>query len=50
MLVPLIILLLVLGGCGAYYGQGRWGRGGGAGLLGALLLVLFLAYMLGLLH
>jgi len=31
MLLLLIILLLLLGG-GGYYGYGRWGYGGGAGV------------------
>ena len=43
MLLLIIILLLLLGG-GGYYGYGRWGYGGG---LGAILLVLLLAYLLG---
>jgi hypothetical protein len=48
MLILLIVLLLVLGGGGGYYGHSRWGYGGGAGIgLGAILLILLIAYMLG---
>jgi hypothetical protein len=49
MLILIIILLLVLGGGGGYYGHSRWGAGGGAGVgLGTILLILLIAYMLGL--
>jgi hypothetical protein len=48
-LILLIILLLVLGGGGGYYGHSRWGYRGGAGIgLGAILVILLIAYMLGL--
>jgi hypothetical protein len=48
MLILLIVLLLVLGGGGGYYGHSRWGYGGGAGIgLGTILLILLIAYMLG---
>jgi hypothetical protein len=51
MLLLIIILLLVLGGGGGYYGHSRWGYGGGAGIgLGTILLILLLAYMLGVFH
>jgi hypothetical protein len=51
MLILLIILLLVLGGGGGYYGHNRWGYGGGAGIgLGTVLLILLVAYMLGVFH
>jgi len=46
----LIIILLLLLGTGGYYGYGRWGYGGGAGVgLGTVLLVLLIAYLLGVL-
>jgi hypothetical protein len=49
MLILLIILLLVFGGGGGYYGHTRWGPGCGAGVsLGTILLILLIAYMLGL--
>ena len=48
MLILLIILLLVFGGGGGYYGHSRWGYGGVAGIgLGTILLILLVAYMLG---
>ena len=50
MLILIIVLLLVLGG-GGYDGYGRWGYRGGAGVgLGTVLLILLVAYMLGLFH
>ncbi len=49
MLILLIILLLVFGGGGGYYGHSRWGRSGGAGIgLNTILIILLLAYLLGL--
>jgi hypothetical protein len=51
MLILLIILLLVLAGGGGYYGHSRWGYGGGAGIsVGAILVVLLVAYMVGAFH
>ena len=51
MLILIIILVLVLGGGGGYYGHSRWGYGGGAGIgLGTILLILLIAYMLGIFH
>jgi hypothetical protein len=48
LILIVIVLLLVLGG-GGYYGYGRWGYRGGAGTgLGALLVILLVAYLLGL--
>ncbi len=50
MLILLIIVLLVLFG-GGYYGYGRWGYRGGAGVgLGTVLLILLVAYLLGIFH
>jgi hypothetical protein len=43
--------LLVFGGGGGYYGHGRWGARGGAGVgIGTILIVLLIAYMLGLIR
>ena len=51
MLILIIILVLVLGGGGGYYGHSRWGYGGGAVIgLGTKLLILLVAYMLGVFH
>jgi hypothetical protein len=42
---------VVLGGGGGYYGKSRWSYGGGAGIgLGTILLILLVAYMLGIFH
>jgi hypothetical protein len=51
MLILLIVLLLVLGAGGGYYGNSRWGYSGGAGVgLGTIVVVLLVAYMLGIFH
>ncbi len=51
MLILIIVLLLVFGAGGGYYGHNRWGPSGGAGVsLGTILLILLIAYMLGLFH
>jgi hypothetical protein len=51
MLILLIIVLLLLFGGGGYYGYGRWGYRGGAGVgLGTVLVILLIAYMLGIFH
>jgi hypothetical protein len=51
MLILLILLLLVFGLGGGYYGRSRWGNGGGAGIgVGTILVVLLVAWMLGVLH
>ena len=51
MLILIIILVVVLGGGGGYYGHSQWGYGGGAGVgLGTILLILLIAYMLGVFH
>jgi len=50
MLLLLIVLLLVFGVGGGYYGHSRWGYRGGTGIgLGTILLILLVAYMLGVL-
>jgi hypothetical protein len=49
MIILLIILILLFGGGGGYYGHSRWGAGGGAGVsLGTILVILLIAYLLGL--
>jgi hypothetical protein len=41
-------LVLLLGGGGGYYGHSRWGYSGGAGIgLGTILVILLIAYLLG---
>lgn len=51
MLLLIIILLLLFAGGGGYYGYNRWGSRGGAGIsLGTVLLILLIAYMLGVFH
>jgi hypothetical protein len=51
MLILLIVLLLLLGSGGGYYGNRRWGSRGGAGVgFGAVLMILLIAYMLGVFH
>ena len=48
MLILLIILILLFGSGGGYYGHSRWGPSGGAGVgLGTVLLILLIAYLLG---
>ncbi len=48
MLLLLIILLVLFAGGGGYYGYGRWGSRGGAGVgLGTVVVILPIAYMLG---
>lgn len=48
MLILVIILILLFGGGGGYYGHSRWGPSGGAGIgLGTVLLILLVAYLLG---
>jgi hypothetical protein len=49
MLILIIILLLIFGLGGGYYGHTRWGPSGGAGIgLGTILVILLIAYLLGL--
>jgi hypothetical protein len=47
MLILIIVLILLFGFGGGYYGHSRWGPSGGAGL-GTVLLILLIAYFLGL--
>jgi hypothetical protein len=49
MLIVIVIILLLVLGSGGYYGHSRWGYRGGAGVgLGTVLLILLVAYLLGL--
>jgi hypothetical protein len=49
MLILIIILLVLFGLGGGYYGHSRWGPSGGAGTgLGTILVIFLIAYMLGL--
>jgi len=51
MLLLIIILLLLFAGGGGYYGYNRWGSRGGAGIsLGTVVLILLIAYLLGIFH
>ena len=51
MLLLIIVLLLIFGVGGGYYGYGRWGSRGGAGIgLGTILVILLVAYLLGIFH
>ena len=51
MLILLIVVLLLFGVGGGYYGHSRWGYGGGAGIsVGTILVILLVAYMLGMFH
>ena len=51
MLILIIVLILLFGGGGGYYGHRTWGPSGGAGVgLGTILLILVIAWMLGIFH
>jgi hypothetical protein len=51
MLLLIVILILLFGVGGGYYGHTRWGPSGGAGMgLGTILVILLIAYMLGMFH
>jgi flagellin-like protein len=47
MLLLIIILLLLFGGGGGYYGYSRWGRNGGLGIVGTVVLVAIVLYLVG---
>jgi hypothetical protein len=47
MLLLIIVLILLFGGGGGYYGYSRWGRGGGLGVVGTVLLIVLIVYLLG---
>jgi hypothetical protein len=49
MLILIIVLVLVFGLGGGYFGYSRWGTGGGARIgLGTVLVILLVCYLLGL--
>jgi hypothetical protein len=50
MLLLIIVLLLLFGGGGGYYGYSRWGRGGGLGIFGTVVLIAVVLYFLGVLR
>ncbi len=47
MLLLILVLLLLFGGGGGYYGYSRWGRNGGLGIVGTVLLIFVVMYLLG---
>jgi len=47
MILLIILLVLLFGGGGGYYGYSRWGRGGGLGVVGTVLLSLLVVYLVG---
>ena len=47
MLLLIIVLLLLFGGGGGYYGYSRWGRSGGLGMVGTVLLIVVVLYLVG---
>jgi hypothetical protein len=47
MLLLILVLLLLFGGGGGYYGYSRWGRGGGLGIFGTVLLIVVILYLVG---
>jgi hypothetical protein len=46
-LLLIIALVLLLGGGGGYYGHTRWGRSGGLGILGTVLVIALILYLVG---
>ena len=50
MLLLIIVLLLLFGGGGGNYGYSRWGRGGGLGIVGTVILIAVVLYFLGVLR
>jgi hypothetical protein len=50
MLLLIVLLVLLFGGGGGYYGYSRWGTGGGLGIVGTVLLIVFVVYLAGGLH
>jgi hypothetical protein len=50
MLLLIIVLLLLFGGGGGYYGYSRWGRNGGLGIVGTVVLIALVLYFLGALN
>ena len=51
MLLIIVVLILIFGFGGGYWGNRTWGPRGGTGIgLGSVLLVLLVLYLLGYLH
>jgi hypothetical protein len=50
MLVLIIVLVLVFGVGGGYYGNRQWGPGGGFGIVGVILVILIICWAAGLLR
>ena len=47
----IVLVILLIGGGGGYYGHSRWGPSGGAGIgLGTVLVILLIAWLLGMFH
>jgi hypothetical protein len=47
MTLLIILLVLLFGGGGGYYGYSRWGRGGGLGIVGTVLLIAVVVFLVG---
>jgi hypothetical protein len=47
MLLLIIVLVLLFGVGGGYYGNSRWGMGGGIGIFGLVLIIAVLAFVFG---
>jgi hypothetical protein len=47
MLLLIILLVVLFGGGGGYYGYSRWGRGGGLGIMGTVVLIALVVYLVG---
>lgn len=50
MLLLIILILLLFGGGGWFYGNSRWGTSGGLGIVGTVLVIVFILYLLGMVH
>jgi hypothetical protein len=48
MLLIIIILVLVFGVGGGYWGNRQWGPGGGLGVVGLILVILLICWLAGL--
>jgi hypothetical protein len=47
MILLIILVVLLFGGGGGYYGYSRWGRSGGLGIIGTVLLVALAVFLVG---
>jgi hypothetical protein len=47
MILLIILLVLLFGGGGGYYGYSKWGRGGGLGIVGTVLLIALVVFLVG---